>query len=101
MGKALKFHPIRVFSKLPFVREKRLAAFERNWNACGMSFGRANKAKDLTGCRVIILVGDFAGQEGICVGRSNDDLRWAISPDSDDQILQLQFEKEFGLLIDM
>jgi len=27
--------------------------------------------------------------------------RWAISPDGSDKILQLAFEKEFGLLVDL
>ena len=55
---------------------------------------------DLTGCRVLILVGRNAGREGICTGKSAEGDCWAVSPDGSDEILQLVFEKEFGLLID-
>jgi len=55
---------------------------------------------DLTGKRVLILVEPYAGQEGICLGKSADGIRWAVSPDSSNEILQLLFEKEFGILID-
>lgn len=56
---------------------------------------------DLTGCRVLILVGSHEGQEGVCIGKSADGNRWAISPDGTNEILQLEFEKEFGLLMDL
>ena len=56
---------------------------------------------DLTGCRVLILSGRYEGQEGVCSGKSADGHRWAISPDGSDEILQLVFEKEFGLLVDL
>ena len=39
--------------------------------------------------------------EGVCVGKSSDGKRWAISPAGTDDIVQLVFEKEFGLLIDL
>jgi hypothetical protein len=58
-------------------------------------------APNLAKARVIILVGDYAGHEGVCVGRSAEGIRWAISPDGTDEILQLEFEKQFGLLIDL
>jgi hypothetical protein len=58
------------------------------------------RANDFTNYRVLILVGKHAGREGVCVGRSADGKRWAISPDGADEILQLEFEQEFGLLID-
>lgn len=56
---------------------------------------------DITGCRVLILAGRHEGRQGVCVGRSADGKRWAISPDGSDEILQLLFEKEFGLLVDL
>jgi hypothetical protein len=34
-------------------------------------------------------------------GRSADGKRWAISPDGSDEVLQLVFGKEFGLLVDL
>ena len=55
---------------------------------------------DLTNYRVIILAGRYTGCEGVCIGKSADGRRWAISPDGSDEIEQLIFEKEFGLLID-
>lgn len=58
-------------------------------------------APNLTNARVIILVGHYAGHEGVCAGKSADGKRWAISPDGSDEILQLEFEKEFGLLVDL
>lgn len=59
------------------------------------------ESKDaLAGKRVLILVEPYAGQEGICLGRSHDGLRWAISPDSSNDVLNLIFENEFGILID-
>jgi len=54
---------------------------------------------ELTGKRVLILVEPYAGQEGVCLGKSSDGIRWAVSPDESDKILQLLFEKEFGILI--
>jgi hypothetical protein len=54
---------------------------------------------DYTNKRVLILVGPHRGQEGVCLGRSADGLRWAISPDNSDEILQLVFDKEFGTLL--
>jgi hypothetical protein len=49
----------------------------------------------------VILVGNFAGQEEICLGRTQDGKKWAISPDSSDEIVKLEFETEFGLLVDL
>jgi hypothetical protein len=62
---------------------------------------RTPSQSDLTNCRVLILSGRYEGQEGVCAGRSADGERWAISPDGSDEILQLVFEKEFGLLVDL
>ncbi len=59
------------------------------------------KASGLTGCRVLILTGRYKGREGVCVGKSADSKRWAISPDGSNEIIQLVFEQEFGLLIDL
>jgi hypothetical protein len=57
--------------------------------------------RDFTGCRVLILSGRYKGREGVCTGKSADAKRWAISPEGGDEILQLVFEKEFGLLVDL
>jgi hypothetical protein len=60
-----------------------------------------NPKKDLSGCRVVIISGSHAGQEGICLGRAADGKKWSVSPDDSNEILSLMFEKEFGLLLDM
>ena len=54
---------------------------------------------DPTGKTVLILVGEFAGEEGICLGRAADGKRWAVSPKSADRIVEMEFEREFGLLL--
>jgi len=59
------------------------------------------ESDDLAGKRVLILGGEFAGSEGVCVGKSGDGKRWAISPDESNEIVQLVFEEQFVLLIDL
>lgn len=59
------------------------------------------KKSDFTGSRVLMLTGRYGGREGVCIGKSADGQRWAISPDGSDEILQLIFEREFGVLIDL
>jgi hypothetical protein len=60
-----------------------------------------NPEKDLSGHRVLILSGSHVGQEGVCLGRAADGKKWSVSPDDTNVILNLTFEKEFGLLLDM
>jgi hypothetical protein len=57
--------------------------------------------KNLSGCRILIVSGPHAGQEGVCLGRAADGKKWSVSPDDSSEILNLEFEKEFGLLLDM
>jgi len=55
---------------------------------------------DPTGLAVLIIAGEFAGEEGVCLGRPahrND--MWEVSPNSSDRVVELRFEEEFGLLI--
>jgi len=59
------------------------------------------KAEKLHGARVLILIGNFRGQEGICLGQEAAGNRWAISPHDSDEILFLVFERDFGLLLDL
>lgn len=61
---------------------------------------RGRHAK-LEGARVLILTGQFKGQEGVCLGKGSADNLWAVSPDCTDEILSLVFEKDFGLLVDL
>jgi hypothetical protein len=56
---------------------------------------------ELEGARVLILSGQFKGQEGVCLGKGSADDLWAVSPDCADEILSLVFEKDFGLLVDL
>lgn len=49
---------------------------------------------------VLITGGEFAGQEGVCLGRAPDATElWAVSPRSSERIVNLRFEADFGLLI--
>lgn len=59
------------------------------------------KRKDLSGQRILIVAGKHAGQEGVCLGKSAEGDKWAVSPDDASEILELVFEKEFGLVLDM
>jgi hypothetical protein len=55
---------------------------------------------DPKGLTVIILSGEFAGQEGVCLGRAGDgDELWAVSPHGSDRIVNLRLEEEFGVLV--
>jgi hypothetical protein len=56
---------------------------------------------ELEGARVLILTGQFKGQEGVCLGKGSAENLWAVSPDSTNEILSLVFEKEFALLVDL
>lgn len=57
---------------------------------------------DYAGSRILILAGEFHGNEGVCLGRgSADPAKWAVSPDNSNAILELVFEKEFALLINL
>ena len=54
---------------------------------------------DPTGKSVIILVGKNAGQEGYCLGPAGTENLYAVTPKTSNHILQLKFDKEFGILI--
>jgi hypothetical protein len=54
----------------------------------------------MDGARVLVLKGEFAGEQGVCLGAA-DHGRFTISPDCTDAILTLEFETEFGLLVDL
>lgn len=56
---------------------------------------------ELDGKRVLITSGPYAGNEGVCIGKSADGEKWAVSPDASNEIINLEFETEFGLLIDL
>lgn len=62
---------------------------------------RNNSTERMQGARVVILTGRFAGEEGVCLGKTPADEGWAVSPDCTSEILSLAFEKDFALLIDL
>ena len=56
---------------------------------------------DPTGMAILIVEGEFAGEEGICLGRSlNGSGLWAVTPNSSDRVVDLRFDEQFGVLID-
>lgn len=55
----------------------------------------------LEGHRVLILAGEHRGEEGICLGEVTQRNRWAVSPDSTSEILELTFKRDFALLLDL
>ena len=48
---------------------------------------RLEANREMEGARVLILTGEFKGDEGVCLGAAMSPGLWAISPDSSDQIL--------------
>lgn len=53
-----------------------------------------------TGLTVLITAGEFAGEEGVCLGLAIEEKdQWAVSPGSSDRIVNLRFDEEFGILI--
>ena len=60
----------------------------------------AQRPPNLSGSRVLILVEPHAGEEGVCLGPADSDGSWFVSPDSSNKILRLEFERDFGLLVD-
>jgi hypothetical protein len=68
---------------------------------CQMMTSRPKFREKMQGARVVILTGDFQGQQGVCLGETAGGGLWAISPDGSNEILSLAFEKDFGLLMDL
>ncbi len=81
----------------------------RIWYCCGMTIPKQNNDTDrsaetsesLEGHRILILAGEYDGEEGICLGKITGTNRWAVSPDSSTAILELHFESEFALLLNL
>jgi hypothetical protein len=57
------------------------------------------KLPDPTNKSVIILAGEFAGQEGFCLGPAGEAGVFAVTPNTSNQILRLRFDEEFGILV--
>lgn len=61
---------------------------------------RAMQGPDLTGKTILITAGEFAGEEGVCLGRAPDGGElWAVSPASSDRIVNLRFDEGLGVLL--
>lgn len=60
----------------------------------------ANRSPKLSGSRVLILIEPHVGEEGVCLGPTESDGSWFVSPDSSNEILRLEFERDFGLLVE-
>ena len=61
----------------------------------------AKTPDSLEGHRLLILTGEYAGEEAICLGQVAGVERWAVSPCSSVVILELHFGSEFALLLDL
>jgi hypothetical protein len=59
------------------------------------------KDDEMRGARVLILTGEHKGEEGVCLGEADRAGLWAVSPTDSDEILSLEFEKDFGLVVDL
>ena len=44
-------------------------------------------------------MGEFAGQEGYCLGPSGQEGVFAVTPTTSNRILNLRFDEEFGILV--
>lgn len=62
---------------------------------------RAQERPELEGARVLILTGNFKGREGVCLGKEASGAAWAVSPDFASEILSLEFDKDFALVVDL
>lgn len=58
----------------------------------------AKSLPDPSNHQVIILTGEFAGEEGFCLGPTHSGL-WAVTPNSSAIVLDLKFDEDFGILI--
>jgi hypothetical protein len=54
----------------------------------------------MQGARVLILSGKFKAEEGVCLSKHTTG-HWTVSPEQSDEILSLELEREFALLVDL
>ena len=55
---------------------------------------------DPTGMTILITGGEFAGEEGVCLGRAAGAVGlWSVSAHSSDRVVNLRFDEEFGVLL--
>jgi hypothetical protein len=57
--------------------------------------------QSLEGHRILILTGKYAGKEGVCLGLIASSARWSVSPNCSNEVLELCYESEFALLLDL
>lgn len=62
---------------------------------------RKNSSRpDPSGKSVLITAGEFAGNEGVCLGPVTlAKSLWAVSPHHSDRVVNLKFDEEFGVLL--
>jgi len=66
----------------------------------GMTESYDYQQNSFEGARVLITTGNYRGSEAVCLGRIAEN-SWAISPDGTNEIINLKFERDFSLLIDL
>ncbi|HWA09488.1 MAG TPA: hypothetical protein VG838_08575 [Opitutaceae bacterium] len=55
---------------------------------------------DPTGLTVLITGGEFAGEEGVCLGQvAGVAGLWSVSAHSSNRIVNLRFDEDFGVLL--
>jgi hypothetical protein len=63
---------------------------------------KAMQYPDPTGKTVLITGGEFAGEEGVCLGRATGTAGlWSVSAHSSNRIVNLRFDVEFGVLLNL
>jgi hypothetical protein len=63
--------------------------------------GENKRKSEMQGAAVLITARPYAGTEGICLGKTPSGQKSAVSPKNSDEILELIFEKDFSLLVDL
>lgn len=54
----------------------------------------------LTGCRILVTDGFYAGKEGIALGPGTSGRQWMVSLDGENEIRELSYPDDFSMLFD-
>ncbi len=54
----------------------------------------------LTGCRILVTDGVYAGKEGIALGPGTSGRHWMVSLDGENEIRELSYPDDFSMLFD-
>lgn len=86
----------------PLLRRKyRTKIFPRSQINCKLQRVNLPKSvRNFEGARILITSGPYRGCEGVCLGKSQNGT-WAVSPVGSDKVVDLRFEDDFSLLIDL